>query len=308
MATISVVIPLYNKGPFIGNALNSVIGQTIAADQVIVVDDGSTDGGADVVSEYAGRGVELVQQPNQGVSVARNCGAFTATSQYVAFLDADDWWEPDHVETLLRLIQGCPDAGLLSTAHYIKQGGHTWLARSSFMPGWSGIIYDFLPLYAKERTVLHSSSNAVRQNAFMEVGGFPADVRRGEDIITWIKLALKYSVAHIEKPTSVFNKEASSAATEATEVSGALYYLQELLAQDRLPPAQKYGVGKVFDGIGVAMAAGQVLMDRREVAVEIRDLSWRAKRWRPVLGITGLLFAPPAVLRFLRRRRKTVVR
>lgn len=102
---ISVVIPLFNKGPYIARTLDSVLKQTFQDFKVIVVDDGSTDDGAEIVRGFDDPRIQLIQQPNQGESVARNRGVDESLSDFVAFLDADDEWMPKHLETILKLIE-----------------------------------------------------------------------------------------------------------------------------------------------------------------------------------------------------------
>ncbi|BCX12974.1 MAG: hypothetical protein KatS3mg067_1912 [Thermosynechococcus sp.] len=143
---ISVVIPLYNKGPHIAKTLDSVLAQTVPPAEIIVVDDGSTDDGPEVVRRYLDRGVRLIQQANDGVSVARNRGVEEAACEHVAFLDADDWWMPNHIETLARLIQQYPQAGLYSTAHLIYRDQIYVRPRSSYADGWVGLVDDFFSL------------------------------------------------------------------------------------------------------------------------------------------------------------------
>ena len=123
---ISVVIPLYNKEQSISATLKSVLAQTYTDYEVIIVNDGSTDGSADVVhniictmnSEEVRRGkIRLIHQENAGVSAARNKGILEAKGEYVAFLDADDLWGRDYLETLNALIKDFPDAGLYSIGY-----------------------------------------------------------------------------------------------------------------------------------------------------------------------------------------------
>src|ERR1035441_8596585 len=100
--SISVVIPLYNKAPYVGRALSSVFRQTIQDFECIVVDDGSTDGGGDLVEKMSDPRLRLVRQANGGVSRARNQGINLARHPLIAFLDADDEWLPGFLEANLR--------------------------------------------------------------------------------------------------------------------------------------------------------------------------------------------------------------
>lgn len=113
----SVVIPLFNKTESIATTLRSALGQTHAPHEIIVVDDGSTDGSAEAVRALGDARVRLVHQVNAGVSVARNRGIEEATGELVAFLDADDWWHPRHIETIVDLAQRYPRHGVFATCH-----------------------------------------------------------------------------------------------------------------------------------------------------------------------------------------------
>ena len=106
--TFSVVIPLYNKGREIARTLGGVAAQTYTPLEVIVVDDGSTDDSARVVEGLDLPGVRLIRQPNGGVSAARNRGIAEAKGDYIALLDADDYWKPEYLErtlSRLRIVQ-----------------------------------------------------------------------------------------------------------------------------------------------------------------------------------------------------------
>ena len=100
---VSVVIPLYNKAPYIDRALRSVLAQTFQDFEVIIVDDGSTDGGAKIVKSTTDKRIKLIQQKNSGVSAARNRGIQESKSKLIAFLDADDEWKSRFLEVILRL-------------------------------------------------------------------------------------------------------------------------------------------------------------------------------------------------------------
>lgn len=135
---ITIVIPLYNKEQSLPATLRSVLAQTYTDYEVVVVNDGSTDGSADVVRDFirANDGmsradalneplllndgkIRLITQENAGVSAARNAGILAAKGEYVTFIDADDLWTPDYLETLDKLIRDFPDAGLYSIGYWV---------------------------------------------------------------------------------------------------------------------------------------------------------------------------------------------
>ena len=111
----SVVIPLYNKAPYVKKALESVFAQTFRDFELIVVDDGSTDDSLNVAKEVldaSGIYHQLIHQDNAGVSTARNNGVASSNGDYICFLDADDWWAPNFLERMDWLIKEYPEAGI----------------------------------------------------------------------------------------------------------------------------------------------------------------------------------------------------
>ena len=115
--SVSLVIPLYNKGEHVAACLRSVLAQSHPAMELLVIDDGSTDDGAAQMLALQAPSVRLVSQPNAGVSVARNRGIALAQGDVVAFLDADDLLHPEYLATLVRLWRVYPEAGMACTAY-----------------------------------------------------------------------------------------------------------------------------------------------------------------------------------------------
>ncbi len=111
----SVVIPLYNKASHVRRAIESVLAQSVRDFELIVVDDGSTDGGLDVVRSVEDGRIHVVQQQHSGVSAARNRGAQEAAAEVVAFLDADDTWTPEFLKTAMSLRERLPEAAVWGT-------------------------------------------------------------------------------------------------------------------------------------------------------------------------------------------------
>ena len=168
---------------------------------------------------YSNQGVHLIRQSNQGESAARNAGVNASKSRYVAFLDADDWWLPNHITILSKLIQSFPDADLLSTSHSVRCEQYTYRASSSLPNNWTGILTDFFSCYARGLSIVNSTTACVKRSALLKVGGFPHGVKRGPDVITWINLALNGSVAHSNVVTAVYNQVAVNRTTPSESKS-----------------------------------------------------------------------------------------
>ncbi|HQP88410.1 MAG TPA: glycosyltransferase family A protein [Thermoanaerobaculia bacterium] len=194
---VSVVIPLYQKAAHIRRALDSVLSQTFSRLEVIVVDDGSTDDGGQLVRQCGDNRVRLVRQPNGGAGAARNRGVAEATADLVAFLDADDEWETDFIASVLRVRRRFPEAAVFGTAYrLVLRGGEVRIPRFHGHlpePADSGLIDYFAG--KSGNSPLHSSSVMVEKDALISSGGFAEGVDLGEDLDTWIRLALHRRVA-----------------------------------------------------------------------------------------------------------------
>jgi glycosyltransferase involved in cell wall biosynthesis len=193
----SVVIPLYNKESYIARALASVQGQTVRDFEIVVVDDGSTDGGSRIVARCAGPGLRLLRQENAGVSAARNRGIEEARGGWIAFLDADDVWKPDYLETISRLIKQHPEAGAYATAYECIMPGGTVLSPKYHEIGpapWEGVLPSYFRSSLAQQPVC-SSATTVPRRIFAELGAFALGVPTGEDIDMWGRIALNYPIA-----------------------------------------------------------------------------------------------------------------
>ena len=112
MPFLSVIIPLYNKESYIKNTLRSVLEQNFTDFEIIIVNDGSTDNSLEIVSSFKDERIQVIHQPNSGASSSRNKAIQSAKTEYIAFLDADDFWFPNHLEELVQLIQDFPNCGM----------------------------------------------------------------------------------------------------------------------------------------------------------------------------------------------------
>lgn len=208
MPTFAVIMPLYNKAPYVRKAVESVVGQTCGNWELTVVDDGSTDGGGDIVSTIADPRIRLVRQENAGVGAARNRGVAESTSPYICFLDADDWWEPTFLEEMACLIERHPDAGIYGTSYWIVKNGRKRLAPIGVEEGFTEGEINYCQVYARTLCMpLTSITVCIPRRVFDEAGGFPTDVRLGEDFLLWLRVALKHKVVLLNKQLANYNQD-----------------------------------------------------------------------------------------------------
>jgi glycosyltransferase involved in cell wall biosynthesis len=183
----SAVIPLYNKRAWIRRALDSIAAQEFPCSEVIVVNDGSTDGGDEVARAWGDPRIRIIDQPNSGLSAARNTGLAAAKQPFVAFLDADDEWLPAFLARMRSLIERHPRAVLYGSGFLAVADGREQ-RHGAAGTGPSGGPVDFFWEITRGH-VVHPSGMAVPREAALAVGGFPRGVRCFEDTIFFIKLA-----------------------------------------------------------------------------------------------------------------------
>lgn len=204
MTSLAVVIPAWNARAFIERAVASAIAQKIPPAEIIVVDDGSTDDTAERASRF-GTAVTLVRQENKGLSAARNAGIRAAKSDYVAFLDADDWWEPEHLKNALTAIE---NGARWTASAWVRTDG---TQKRTVLPFLKDGPREYLHVAAYRNVIIPSGVVASRE-LLLAAGGFPEEIRRhAEDKITWAKLAaLCPEVFFIAKPTLNYYQHADS--------------------------------------------------------------------------------------------------
>ncbi len=205
--TVSVIIPLYNKAPYIKRALDSVLAQTVQNFEVIIVNDGSTDGSEKVVEGYADPRIHLINQENQGVSAARNHGVDAARTELVAFLDADDEWLPEFLETIVRLREKYPEAGLYGTGYITVFPGNHHISRVWIPSAGDRLLTNYFQDVVNSKfSLFNSSSFATNKNIFKSIGGYSIGVRWNEDGLLLSKIAINHSVAYSPTTQSMYHQ------------------------------------------------------------------------------------------------------
>lgn len=220
---VSVVIPAYNAARFLPEAIASVRAQTRPVAEIIVVDDGSADNTQQVI-ESLGEGITYLRQSNAGVSATRNRGMALAQGEYIAFLDADDRWLPNKIEKQLAIFHAHPDVALVATDRSdVGPQDQLLLAslfeRQSILDEFTRLAGNPIPQGFRrivEVNFLPTSSVVVRKAALDEVGGFATDIRYGEDMELWARIAAKYQIVCLPE-VLVHYRLHDTNATQATE-------------------------------------------------------------------------------------------
>jgi glycosyltransferase involved in cell wall biosynthesis len=206
--TVSAIIPAYNAGQYLREALESVFQQTRVPDEVIVVDDCSTDNTVQVVRDFEapGKRIRLLSTPkNSGSAIARNLGIREASGELIALLDADDLWLPEHVATVAGLLEGCEEAALaFSLTEAFGDKEWTWpLYITAHEPVWC--FWECL-----RRTIVPQMNIVARRAALLSIGGYRPDLRQTQDFDLCLRLSYKYKFICTDKVTTRYRRHPES--------------------------------------------------------------------------------------------------
>lgn len=222
----SIIVPLYNKAPYVRKALNSIISQTFTDWECIVINDGSSDNSLEVVKNFVDEykiydlRFKIVDQPNSGVAAARNSGVKESRGEYVCFLDADDWWEANYLEEIDELILEYPDAGIYCSNYIYYKPGKTHIALN-LERGYMNYPEAYLNSTSMP---ICTCATCMPRKVFEEMGGFPNGIQLGEDFLLWAKTVLHYKVAFCEKPLAYYNNDVPASMRATRNLHAPLYH------------------------------------------------------------------------------------
>lgn len=299
MPFFSIVIPLYNKGPWIGDTLNSVLNQSFQDFELVVVDNGSTDNGASVVRSFADSRIRLIQQENKGVSHARNVGIQAAQAVNIAFLDADDLWGPNFLEQIHTLLELFPDASAYGCQYAFKKGETIFPPHHPLLsPKKLQLISNYFEQVTIGDMLLTASSVCIPKNMLTRVGLFPEGERIGEDQDLWARLALAGPIAFHATCAAYYRQDISGMATAARPEATLWPFVNRLLQLVRsgqLPADQSQAVEKYAVKHLLGQASQLVLDGQQEAAQtllalpEARLAGKRYWYWRLINQMPALL-------------------
>lgn len=212
----SVIMPLYNKAPYVAKAIGSVLSQSFTDYELIIMDDGSKDNSFDMaLKTIEGRtNCHLHRQQNAGVSMARNNAVALSQGDYLCFLDADDWWDPSFLKEMDGFVNRYPGAGIYGTNYIIvnETRNKTRVAPIGIDQGFKEGLINYCQVYSKTLIMpLWTGAVCVSRPVFDEMQGFPRGIKLGEDFLLWIKIALKYDVAFLNKSLAFYNQDVEAA-------------------------------------------------------------------------------------------------
>ncbi len=207
----SVIIPLYNKEQYIAKAIDSVLAQTYTDFELIIVNDGSLDSSLKIVNQFDDYRIRIINQPNQGVSIARNNGVKAAKYDYIAFLDADDWWDKSFLKEMNSLIDEYPGAGVYGSKYFWVKNGKTKESINHESSDFRGYM-NYLKAYTFAWWMpLNSISVVIPKTIFLNENGFKKELKFGEDFDLWIRITLKYKLAYLNQPLAYYNQDVVTA-------------------------------------------------------------------------------------------------
>jgi glycosyltransferase involved in cell wall biosynthesis len=290
---ISVIIPLYNKADLLEDTLAAVLRQTVQAFELIVVDDGSTDGGGALVEAVQDPRFRLLRQANLGVSAARNRGILEAQAEWVALLDADDIWLSTHLADLVSAVE---DAGVVgaSTNYIFERSGLP--AVSHAVPSQRVDDYFSFAL-ANGGYPVHPSSVLFRRKQLIDCGLFAVGTSMGEDLDMWCRLAFHGSFRYVARP-SVIYRDVDSGALARHYKKAAAYpifaqRLPKMISDGEVPKhlvtsARRYANFLLLEHARALLDCGEYRR-AREVLLQECTLEWDPKRYLKRLLRTSLL-------------------
>lgn len=246
----SVIIPVYNKAASIRRTLESVFRQTCPEYEIVVVDDGSKDNLHEVLADILDRLV-LIHQSNGGVSVARNTGIAASSGEYICFLDADDTWMPNHLETLSRALQVHPEAKFLSTMYLSTFPDGSTRSKLGLLKGYGAVTWvpDYFQMVLDtSSTIIHTDTVCIHRDILQRMQFVPGE-KIGEDTDLWYRVAAYYPLLLIKKETAVYHREDSTATVQGTNNLNWAFARREsdLVCDDGIPPGKRRNIQLLID-------------------------------------------------------------
>jgi glycosyltransferase involved in cell wall biosynthesis len=255
---ISVVIPAFNAGRFIRRTIDSVLAQNYAADEIIVVDDGSTDNTAEIVKSY-GQKVRYIYQKNAGDGPARNTGIKAAGSDWIAFLDHDDQWLPQRLSLQKQLLERNPHLKWCGGNFFKQSQNHRIVAgdeqKTASLMGGREYFDDFFVALGKHNLQVITSTMLISKECFEKAGVFESCYLRQADLDMWWRIAYQFPLfGYIPKPLAILHIEVQDIVSTRLRWDNKKGHDVKLLMSRHIPLSKEYGRFDAFALYGKKVA------------------------------------------------------
>jgi glycosyltransferase involved in cell wall biosynthesis len=265
---VAVIIPVYNGRKYLSETIKSVLNQTSPPAEVLVIDDGSIDGSAEEAQSF-GSAVRVIRRQNSGVSASRNYGASLTTAKWLAFMDADDIWEPENLERQAAMITASPDADVCYTGRKLfvpsPESGLYIDAAADPMPGpeeLSSVLLDRCPFTP--------SAVTIRRETFLAVGGFNSAFDSVEDWDLWLRLMYHGArFVHCPEPLMKWRVHPESASNNAVSVLRTQLAVVRNTIFPHLGPLRSFTAGRRLESRLEAEAAILIREQRKPGSLEL---------------------------------------
>ncbi len=214
---ISIIIPTYNSEKTIRETIESVLKQTFINWELIIINDGSTDSTLEIASNFTDSRIQVFSYPHGGGNCSRNRGFKHALGELISFLDADDLWTPDKLESQFNALQSNPEASVAySWTNCIDENGH-FLRRGSYITANGNVYAQLLIINFLE----HGSNPLIKREAFNAVGGFDESLNAGQDWDLYLRLAAKYNFVAVPFPQILYRVSSNSLSSNVARLEAA---------------------------------------------------------------------------------------
>lgn len=209
MATISVIVPLYNKREELRGTIKSVLNQTYKDFEVIIIDDGSNDNSLSTIQDICDKRISIYKQDHMGVSHSRNLGIEKARGRFIVFLDADDELNSDFLTNMINLAKSYPECHMFASNYKFRDNlGQESIAkiRRLKLDGNIGILDYYFKVASHSHPPLCIGNTMIRRDTLLDkTYYFDERVCQGEDLIFWSKLAAQYKIAYTKDVLMTYN-------------------------------------------------------------------------------------------------------
>lgn len=290
MAFFTVIIPLYNKENFIESTLKSVLNQSFEDFEVLIINDGSTDKSEEKVLNFKDPRIHYFHKENGGVSTARNFGIEKAQSDFITFIDADDYWYPDFLQEMFENIGRFPELKVFSAAIEVETSKKVIPSSYSIIKTGDCEIVNYFNASFKE-TAICTSCAVFHKSIFEEIGNFDTKIKSGQDTDLWIRIGLVYPILFSWKILARYVYDPKSLSKNKLHSSKKLDF-SKFKEQEKTHPDLKIflDLNRFSLAIKSKLSNEKTLFDAYSKAIDLNNLNYKKRI---------LLVLPAFILRML---------